>query len=141
MSEDLRKHLEFIQANITRMNQCSIQMKGWAITIVSALLAVYAATINDCGVGKNIIIYIAIAPTVLFWILDAYYLQQERKFRAVYNDVAKISEKSIEIKPYAMPLSEYKHGKYCLFKVIFSKTEWPLYSVIIVSLIVAGLFL
>lgn len=28
------KHLEFLQANITRMNQCSFQMKGWAIAIV-----------------------------------------------------------------------------------------------------------
>lgn len=141
MDEDLRKHLEFIQANINRMNQCSIQMKGWAITIVSALLAVYAATISDCGAGKNIIIFIAIAPTLLFWFLDAYYLQQERKFRAVYNDVANISENNTEIKPYAMPLSEYRHGKYCLIKVVFSKTEWPLYTIIIASLIVAGIFL
>lgn len=27
------KHLEFLQNNISRMNQCSFQMKGWAITI------------------------------------------------------------------------------------------------------------
>ena len=40
---DRVKHLEFLQTNIARMNQCSFQMKGWAIAIVSALLAVYAA--------------------------------------------------------------------------------------------------
>ena len=38
-NENQVKHLEFIQSNIARMNQCSFQMKGWMLTIVSALLA------------------------------------------------------------------------------------------------------
>ena len=51
------KHLEFLQSNISRMNQCSFQMKGWAITIVSALIAVYVATIsNGCGGNKFFIL-------------------------------------------------------------------------------------
>lgn len=41
MNEHNIKHLEFIQTNINRMNQNSLQMKGWAITIVSALLAIF----------------------------------------------------------------------------------------------------
>lgn len=40
------KHLEFIQSNISRMNQCSFKMKGWMITIDSALLALFAASID-----------------------------------------------------------------------------------------------
>ena len=76
------KHLEFIQATITRMNQNSVQIKGWMITIVYAILALYAISV------KKIYIIIAIVPTVVFWFLDTYYLQQERKFRAIYNDVA-----------------------------------------------------
>ena len=35
-SKPNEKHLEFLQNNINRMNQCSFQMKGWAIPIASA---------------------------------------------------------------------------------------------------------
>jgi hypothetical protein len=79
--DDNRKHLEFIQNIITRMNTNSFQIKGMTVTIVSALLAVYAATNNVS------FIFIAVVPTIIFWCLDSYYLQQERKFRGVYNNV------------------------------------------------------
>lgn len=56
------KHLEFLQSNISRMNQCSFQMKSWAITIVSALIAVYVATIsNGCG-GNKFFIFVCHSP-------------------------------------------------------------------------------
>lgn len=41
------KHLEFIQNIITRMNTNSFQIKGWAVTIVYALLAIYASSKNE----------------------------------------------------------------------------------------------
>ena len=137
------KHLDFIQSNITRMNNCSIQMKGWAITIIAALLAVYAATISDCGAGKNIFIFIAIVPVALFFFLDSYYLQQERKFRAVYNDVAELNniESRIEVRPFEIPLKKYKGWKYSIFSAMLSWTEIPLYGIIIVGLIVSGVLL
>jgi hypothetical protein len=81
MEEEKRQHLEFIQNVITRMNTNSFQIKGLAVSIVTALMAIYAST------PKIILIFIGIPPTVLFWFLDSYYLQQERKFRGVYNDV------------------------------------------------------
>ena len=77
-SDNQVKHLEFIQSNIARMNQCSFQMKGWMLTIVSALLALYAGSINaETGNGINMFIYIAIVPTLIFWFLDSFYLQQK----------------------------------------------------------------
>ena len=85
MMENKIKHLEFIQSTITRMNQNSFQIKGWMITLVSALLALYASS------ERVVYILIAIVPAVVFWFLDAYYLQQERRFRGVYNDVAGLS--------------------------------------------------
>ena len=51
------KHLELVQSNIVRMNQCSFQMKGWMITIVSALLALYAGSISPTtGDGINMFV-------------------------------------------------------------------------------------
>jgi Mg2+ and Co2+ transporter CorA len=79
MDEARRQHLEFIQNVITRMNTNSFQIKGMTITIVSALLAIYASTTNV------VFVFLSIAPTLLFWFLDSYYLQQERKFRGVYK--------------------------------------------------------
>lgn len=135
------KHLEFIQSNITRLNQCSFQMKGWMIAIVSALLALYAASINsETGAGTNMFIFIAIAPTFIFWILDSYYLQQERKFRGLYNDLIDL-EKCTKIKEFSMPLVNYDGCKYCLFHVMWSVTEVLLYLPVIAGLVLAGVFL
>lgn len=135
------KHLEFIQSNIARMNQCSFQMKGWMITVVTALLALYAASISsETGVGNNVFIYIAIAPTVLFWYLDAFYLQQERKFRGIYNDLINPA-KCAEINLFEMPLGRYSGCNYCLLKIMFSKTEGVLYIPVIAGLVLAGILL
>ncbi len=126
------KHLEFIQSNISRMNQCSFQMKGWAITIVSALLAVFASTTN------TMFIFIAIAPTCLFWVLDAFYLSKERKFIAMYNDIIKKAEDSKIEFDFEMPIHKYKEWKYSFFNAVISPTEIILYGTIIIGLILFG---
>ena len=102
MLESKMKHLEFIQATITRMNQNSFQIKGWMITIVSALLALYANSENV------VYVLVAIVPAIIFWFLDAYYLQQERKFRGVYNDVAGLTSEDsrVEIRDVEMPIQK-----------------------------------
>lgn len=99
MEPDKIKHLEFIQNVITRMNTNSFQLKGWMVAIVSALLALYANSSN------LMFIVIAIVPVLLFWFMDTYYLQQERKFRGVYNDVAGLNnnESHIEIRLHCCP--------------------------------------
>jgi len=127
------KHLEFIQNVITRMNTNSFQIKGWTITIISAILAVYAATKNNC------FILLGLFPTLMFWFLDTYYLMMERKFRGLYNDVAGISEKPIDIKLFVMKPDLYVKGKYCYCNVFRSKTIWPVYLPIILMLI--GIFI
>lgn len=62
-------HLEFLQNNINRMNQCSFQMKGWAITVVSALIALYASSITEANSGNQLYLYSAIASSFLFLVL------------------------------------------------------------------------
>ena len=133
MMENKIKHLEFIQSTITRMNQNSFQIKGWLITLVSALLALYASS------ERVVYILIAIVPAVVFWFLDAYYLQQERRFRGVYNDVAGLSpdDSRINVREFEMPIQKYQCGKYCYFNVLFSKTIFPLYGIVIVGLVIA----
>ena len=133
MENNKIKHLEFIQSTITRMNQNSFQIKGWMITLVSALLALYASS------EKVAYILIAIVPAIVFWLLDAYYLQQERRFRGVYNDVAGLSpdDSRINVREFEMPIQKYQCGKYCYFNVLFSRTIFPLYGIVIVGLVAA----
>lgn len=135
--ENKIKHLEFIQATITRMNQNSFQIKRWMITLVSALLALYASSENP------VYIIIAVVPTFVFWLLDAYYLQQERRFRGVYNDVAGLTsdDSRINVREFEMPIQKYQCGKYCYFNVLISRTIFPLYGFILVGLVVAFIIL
>ena len=134
MEEQKRQHLEFIQRVITRMNTNSFQIKGMAVTIVSALIAIYATTTNIA------FIFLGIVPTLLFWFLDSYYLQQERKFRGVYNNVAGI-EHNVEIKLYDMPIKEFKGWDYSFLKAfIFGTIAW-LYGAIVFLLLAGGFIL
>ena len=116
MSDEKIKHLEFIQNIITRINSNSFQIKGWAVTLVSALLAISASTKN------SYFVLAAIFPTIVFWFLDAYYLTQERKFRGLYNDVSEITEKPQAIKPFEMRPDLYAGGKYSYWSAFFSTT-------------------
>lgn len=132
MEPERIKHLEFIQNIITRMNTNSFQIKGWMITIVSALLAIYADK------GNVLFIFVAVAPTLVFWFIDSYYLQQERRFRGLYNDV-RISQTKILV--FSMDIEKYKGGIYNFWNNFISITIWPLYGLIIAGLIIIGLLI
>lgn len=82
-SETKLKHLEFIQAVITRMNNCSFLLKGWSVTLVSALFA-----LSTIGTDLRFILF-AYFPAFAFWILDGFFLDQERRYRKLYELVAK----------------------------------------------------
>jgi hypothetical protein len=76
------KRLEMIQAIVARMAQNSFAIKTWAVTFCSALLALGAKDANASFA------LLAVAPTLIFWGLDAYYLSLERRYRALYESAA-----------------------------------------------------
>jgi hypothetical protein len=79
--ENRLAHLQMIQAIIARLAGNSFQLRGWCITIVSAIFAIYA--------GKSVheVIYISFFSIIMFWILDGYFLRQERMFRRLYDQI------------------------------------------------------
>jgi hypothetical protein len=121
MNQDEIKHLDYIQAIITRMNINSFQLKGWCVTIFAALLAVYASTKNELFILASLI------PTALFWLLDTYYLMQERKFRGLYRDISGTSKHPKSLKTFEMRPDLYVGGKYCFLNVFISGTIIFLY--------------
>lgn len=132
MSENTIKHLEFIQNIITRMNKNSFQLKGWNITILSAFLALYASSHN------NIYLLVSLLPIIIFWSLDSYYLQQERKFRGLYNDIIKNPS---SIPPFKISIHKYINDKYSFYSCLKSKTILTFYGSIFILLIFINIFL
>lgn len=72
------KHLEMIQQVITRMNSHSFLIKGWSITLTSAILTLGAKE-------NHTLIWVAFLPCLAFWLLDAFYLRQERLYRKLWD--------------------------------------------------------
>ena len=116
------KHLDFLQLVITRMNVNSFLLKGWTVTLVSALFA-FAA--KDTNINYVIITYIS---TPLFWFLDGYYLSLERQYRELYNVVRKKDEDEIDFDLNARP---YNEGKNSWFPCVFSPTLVVFYGTLI----------
>ena len=83
-------HLQMIQDVISRMGLNSFHLKGWSVTLVSALLALAAAKTQLRFVS------IALLPVIAFWLLDGYFLRQERLFRKLYDHVRAIQPGSID---------------------------------------------
>jgi hypothetical protein len=69
--ENKRKHLEFIQNIISRMAGNLFFLRGWTITLIAALLALFAK-----GNDSIYIVYFLIVLTFVFWVLDGYFLSQ-----------------------------------------------------------------
>src|SRR3954447_8192400 len=80
--EDRRKHLDYIQATITRMSAASTTSKSWMMPIVTPTYG-YALTKKAGAIAL-----LGLAGVVLFAYLDANYLRQEKRFRRLYKAVA-----------------------------------------------------
>ena len=127
MADNKHKHLDYIQSTITRMATNSFMIKGWSITLVSALLAL-SANSND----KRFIL-VAYYPIIMFWILDSYFLWQERLYRALYNKVIEKSEEKID---FSMDTTNLKTD-ITFHKAFFSPTLLIFYLIITGAVLLA----
>lgn len=80
--EDRRKHLDFIQAVVTRMSAASSTAKSWLLPVVTATYG-YALTQKADSIAA-----LGIAAVIVFAFLDANYLRQEKAYRKLYDAVA-----------------------------------------------------
>jgi hypothetical protein len=130
--ENRIRHLELIQAAINRMANNSFLIKGWCITLVSALLGLAAKDSN-----KKFII-VVFFPAFMFWLLDAYYLRQERLFRKKYNDIRK---SAAELTDFSMDVSTVEKRVDSWLRVAFSKTLLLFYGTMIAAILVTTFIL
>lgn len=84
------RHLEIIQSTIGRMSTNSFFLKGWSVTLVSALFA-----LSSQNTDKRYFL-IAYIPVFVFWVLDGYFLSQERQYRELYDKVRLLPNNKVD---------------------------------------------
>lgn len=70
------KEVEVIQDIIKRMAHNSFLIKGWTITLVVASFLLKT---------DDLMVLISFIPLIVFWMLDAFFLKQERLYRKLYE--------------------------------------------------------
>lgn len=119
-SENKIRHLEMIQGVINRMGSNSFMLKGWAVTLVAGIFALASKD------ADKLYFLIAYIPVIIFWILDSYYLLQERLYIELYKKICKIDEKNIDFSLTATK-KEFGNDKNNFLSCVFSKTEIGFY--------------
>ena len=117
------KHLEFIQGVINRMANNSFLIKGWALTISLAGFGLFANNKK-----QPLFLAFVLFECLIFWLLDSYYLKQERLFRHLFKDVA-ISNKKVD---FNMDITPYQERTQCVLCTMFSFPLLLIYLAIIV---------
>ncbi len=127
-TEKVVKHLEMTQAVINRLGSNSFLLKGWSMTIIvtaTVLIARYDLQ-HPCLILSLII------PILGFWILDGYFLWQERLFRKIYDEIRCQSDTD-----FKMDVMKHKNKPGCSWvSAMFSVTLLIFYSLEVVLTVV-----
>ena len=123
-TERVVKHLEMVQTIINRLGNNSFLLKGWSMTIIVTGMVLIARY----DMQNPYIILSLIIPILGFWILDGYFLWQERSFRKIYDEVRCQSDTD-----FKMDVMKYKNKpKYSRVYALFSITLIIFYLVEVV---------
>ena len=135
MDDSRIKHLEMIEAIIERMGNNSFQLKGWAVTLVTVIGA-----LSQQGSDKR---YFALAfvPLLAFWLLDAYYLQLERKYKVLYRNVKDGQIDDFEMNTEMIICTKEDKKDLCLVSCMFAQAEGWFYGSILGVLILLAVAL
>ena len=129
-TEKVVEHLKMIQAVINRLGSNSFLVKSWSMTVIVAAMVLIAKQ----NIQNPYFVLVLILPALGFWILDGYFLWQERLFRQIYGEIRVQSDTDFEMNPM-----KHKNKPKCSwFSAIFSLTLVIFYIVEITFII--GIF-
>jgi len=130
-SPAVQAHLTITQAVIQRMASNSASCKAWCIALVSAMLVIVG------NKGQPVLALLAFIPTVVFLVLDAYYLALERCFRMSYNTfVNKLTGGHLKPEDVYMVSPEGSVWKE-LIRALGSFSIWPFYTMLALMIVLA----
>ena len=128
----VRTHIEIMQGVISRMADNSRSCKVWCVTLVAAVL--FLSSRSD---EPNQIL-IALAPAVLFWFLDSYYLSLERAFRASYGAfVKKVHDGRARVSDLYVVAPSGSVVRGVLWAMFVSVSVWPFYLMVAAAVVLA----
>lgn len=120
------KHLDMVQSAINRMAGNSFILKGWTITLTAALFDLAAKD------AQRWVIVIAFFPAIAFWGLDAFYLELERRFRRMHEEVAKkLRGEPSTIILFEMTTKRYGNGAKGWGQALFSRSVLPFHGIVV----------
>lgn len=126
--ENKIKNLEMIQNIIQRMSNNSFLLKGWTISLIVAVFVLTDKTMDQ------MYFLIAYVPVVVFWFLDSYYLQLERKYVTLYDNVREKREIDFDLKIDNITYETTNKFKLRYCNCLFSRSEVLFYLPILVML-------
>lgn len=138
MTEDGRKHLEFVQLVIARLANNSLALKGWSVTLLAGLFALAADK------ASRSIPWVALIAVLFFWILDAHFLGQERLYRSLYEHLRKLSDKEWEglnQRRYSLTPKDYGLTTESLMKIMVRPILLGLYGALAGCVVIFGVLL
>lgn len=128
LSDNRITHLGMIQNVITRMADESARIKQFALAALAALASTSAATHSAA------LAYVAAVMAIVFWLLDARYLAQERWYRRLYDKVREGKGPT----DFAMTPDADIRGQVTLATTAFGWSVAPLYgSLLIIAVLLA----
>jgi hypothetical protein len=111
-------HLQMIQGVVERMGRNSFLLKSWTVALVAALIGLAAEK------SSSDFALIAAAVSLVFGLLDAYYLALERKYRMLYERA--IGDRGDEVPQWSLAADGV--GLADLRSALFSPTVLPLHG-------------
>lgn len=123
-NEELFKEIDLIQGCINRMANNSFLIKGCALGVFAGVTAFTK------GENMNNIVLLlctTVVPFICFWVLDAYFLQIERKYRAMYTERLTKRKNNDSDELFNLNPSKYKVSS--ILRIMFSQTLTIFYGI------------
>jgi len=136
-SNSVQAYLNILQGIIARMATNSANCKTWCVSLVSVILLVVTFK------NKANYSWITLIPIALFFLLDSYYLGQERSFRDLYNEfVSNLHSGNAEINQlFVLKPLKGINAVNSLFASSLSFSIYPFYLTLVFTIIIARFFI
>jgi hypothetical protein len=125
--EAVLKTIDIQQALILRMSSNSSTVKNWCVTVVAA---VAVAAIEK---GNTNFFWVSVSATVIFSVLDCYYLALERTFRRAHMEFAEhvCNSTNSDDMLFSVGKGEITFGD--TFAALCSRSIWPFYILVVLA--------
>lgn len=128
-------YLGFIQAIVSRMANNAFAVKGWSISISTAIIA--------AGIALQSwqIITLTILPIILFVFLDSYFFIQEKNYRDLFNKKRNQNFDEADQFNLSPPINVYKLSLCERLKWLRERAVYPVYLIQILIVIILAIIL